>query len=289
MNVQDLLSRVKRIEIKTKSLTNQVFSGAWHSSFKGRGMSFSEVRDYAAGDDVRHIDWNVTARTGQAFVKVFEEERELTIMLLIDISDSTFFGSTEFLKSEWITELAAVLAFSASQNQDKVGLLLFSDKTELYIPPKKGKQHILRLIREMLVVQPGKKKSGLEAPLRYLNGIMNKKCVCFICSDFLYKIPESTLKILTKKHDIIGFQILDPLEIKWKQVGIMPVRDAESGQMFLLDTDDPKMADSLRNGQEQHNQAVKNAFLRSHADFMSLDMSTSYTKNLIQFFKRRGL
>ncbi|MBK9271573.1 MAG: DUF58 domain-containing protein [Saprospiraceae bacterium] len=289
MEVQDLLTRVKRIEIKTKSLTNQMFSGAWYSSFKGRGMSFSEVREYAAGDDIRHIDWNVTARTGQPFVKVFEEERELTIMLMIDVSDSTFFGSTEYLKTEWITELAAVLAFSASQNQDKVGLLLFSDKVELYIPPKKGKQHILRLIREMLVVKPGKKKSGLDIPLKYLNGIMNKKCVCFICSDFQFNIPESSLRIVSKRHDLIGFQVLDPLELSMKSVGVIPVRDAETGEFTMLDSLDKFGLQLIQQNQENHNQKVRSAFLRSKADFMTLDLNASYTKSLIKFFKRRSV
>lgn len=288
MEVQDIISKVRRIEIKTRGMTNQLFSGAWHSSFKGRGMSFSEVREYSAGDDVRHIDWNVTARNGQPFVKVYEEERELTIMLMIDISASTRFGSTDMLKSDFIAELAAVLAFSASQNQDKVGLLLFSDKVELYIPPKKGKQHILRMIREMLVRRRSNKTSGLQGPLQYLNGVMNKKSICFICSDFQFDIPETSLRILTRKHDIIGLHILDPLEKNWPGIGIIPLRDLETGERLYLDTSDVQMMKSFRQRQEKHQQKIKSVFLRSHADILSLDMNTSYIKTLMQFFSKRG-
>lgn len=289
MEVQDILARVRRIEIKTKGLSNQLFSGAYHSSFKGRGMSFSEVREYAAGDDVRHIDWNVTARSGQPFVKVYEEERELTIMLMIDISDSTFFGSGAYQKSEYITELAAVLAFSASQNQDKVGLILFSDKVELYIPPKKGRQHILRIIRELLVQRPGVRKSGLAHPLRFLKGVMHKRAICFVCSDFQFDIPESTLRIVAKTHELIGFQILDPLEYAWPSMGILPFRDAETGSQLLVDTSDPAWMQQMRLNQEQQVQSVRSKFIRAHADFLQIDMNASYTRSLIQFFKRRAM
>ncbi len=289
MEVQEILSRVRRIEIKTKGLSKQLFSGAYHSSFKGRGMSFSEVREYASGDDVRHIDWNVTARTGQPFVKVYEEERELTIMLMVDISDSTFFGSGDYQKSEYITELAAVLAFSASQNQDKVGLILFSDKVELYMPPKKGRQHISRIIRELLVRRPGVRKSGLVQPLRFLYGVMHKKAICFVCSDFQYEVPEPTLRIVAKRHELIGFQILDPLEYAWPPLGILPFRDSETGEQLLVDTSDPSWMKEMRNNQDRHIASVRSKFLRAHADFLQIDMTSSYTSSLIQFFKRRAL
>ena len=200
MDTQDILKKVRKLEIKTKGLSKHLFSGAYHSVFKGRGMSFSEVREYALGDDVRHIDWNVTARSGQTHIKVYEEERELTLMLAIDISSSMRFGSIIQRKMDWITEIAAVPSFSATQNHDKVGLLLFSDKIDLFIPPKKGKQHILRIIRELLVDRQVGKTTNFQAPLSYLNSVITKRSICFVISDFYDPLPETTLKILCKKQ-----------------------------------------------------------------------------------------
>jgi uncharacterized protein (DUF58 family) len=288
MEVQELLKKVRQIEIKTKGLSRQIFSGAYHSVFKGRGMSFSEVREYVPGDDVRHIDWNVTARAGQTFVKVYEEERELTLMLMIDVSKSTYFGSTEQSKAAWITEIAAVLAFSATQNQDKVGLILFSDQVHLYIPPKKGRQHILRIIREIVVPRDQKTASNLDVPLQYLNGVLHKRCICFLLSDFQLSIPETTLRIVAKKHDVIGIQILDPLEIELKEVGLIHLVDAESGARISVDTSDREWLRSHEQTQREHQLKTKSSFVRSKADFLAIDIRHSYISTLLQFFKRRS-
>lgn len=288
MEVQELLKKVRQIEIKTKGLSRQIFSGAYHSVFKGRGMSFSEVREYVPGDDVRHIDWNVTARAGQTFVKVYEEERELTLMLMIDVSKSTYFGSTEQSKAAWITEIAAVLAFSATQNQDKVGLILFSDQVHLYIPPKKGRQHILRIIREIVVPRNQKNASNLNVPLEYLNGVLHKRCICFLLSDFQLSIPETTLRIVAKKHDVIGIQILDPLEIQLKEVGLIHLVDAESGARISVDTSDREWLRSHEQTQREHQLKTKSSFVRSKADFLAIDIRYSYISTLLQFFKRRS-
>jgi len=288
MEVQELLKKVRQIEIKTKGLSRQIFSGAYHSVFKGRGMSFSEVREYVPGDDVRHIDWNVTARAGQTFVKVYEEERELTLMLMIDVSKSTYFGSTEQSKAAWITEIAAVLAFSATQNQDKVGLILFSDQVHLYIPPKKGRQHILRIIREIVVPRDQKTASNLDVPLQYLNGVLHKRCICFLLSDFQLSIPETTLRIVAKKHDVIGIQILDPLEIQLKEVGLIHLVDAESGARISVDTSDREWLRSHEQTQREHQSKTKSSFVRSKADFLAIDIRNSYISTLLQFFKRRS-
>lgn len=288
MEVQELLKKVRQIEIKTKGLSRQIFSGAYHSVFKGRGMSFSEVREYVAGDDVRHIDWNVTARAGQTFVKVYEEERELTLMLMIDVSKSTYFGTTEQSKAAWITEIAAVLAFSATQNQDKVGLILFSDQVHLYIPPKKGRQHILRIIREIVIPRNQKAESNLDVPLQYLNGVLHKRCICFVLSDFQLSIPETTLRIVAKRHDVIGIQILDPLEISMKNVGLIHLVDAENGSRMTMDTADQHWIKAHENLQSVHQQKTKTAFVKSKADFLAIDIRNSYISTLLQFFKRRS-
>ena len=288
MEVQELLKKVRQIEIKTKGLSRQIFSGAYHSVFKGKGLSFSEVREYVPGDDVRHIDWNVTARAGQTFVKVYEEERELTLMLMIDVSKSTYFGSTEQSKAAWITEIAAVLAFSATQNQDKVGLILFSDQVHLYIPPKKGRQHILRIIREIVVPRDQQTASNLDVPLQYLNGVLHKRCICFLLSDFQLSIPETTLRIVAKKHDVIGIQILDPLEIQLKKVGLIHLIDSESGARISFDTSDIEWLRSHEQTQREHQLKTKSSFVRSKADFLAIDIRYSYISTLLQFFKRRS-
>lgn len=287
MDTQEILKKVRQIEIKTKGLSHHLFSGAYHSTFKGRGMSFSEVREYQMGDDIRHIDWNVTARTGQTQVKVFEEERELTLMLLVDISRSMLFGSMAQNKLQWMIEIAAVLAFSAAQNHDKVGMILFSDKIHLYIPPKKGRQHILRMIRELLVTLPDAGQTRFDLPLQYLDRVQTKKTICFLLSDFHDPIPESTLKIVSRRHDVIGIQVLDPLEKELKDVGLIQLKDAESPQEILVDTSDRKWMNKYSESQKKYFLQIRQLFSRANADFLPLDLDDSYIKVLLNFFKKR--
>ena len=287
MDTQEILKKVRKLEIKTKGLSKHLFSGAYHSVFKGRGMSFSEVREYALGDDVRHIDWNVTARSGQTHIKVYEEERELTLMLAIDISSSMRFGSIIQRKIDWITEIAAVLSFSATQNHDKVGLLLFSDKIDLFIPPKKGKQHILRIIRELLVDRQVGKTTNFQAPLSYLNSVITKRSICFVISDFYDPLPETTLKILCKKHDVIGIQILDPLEKEMKDCGLLSVVDLENGQEAIIDTSDINYRTKLKDSTLNKMASTKQSFLKSNAEFLNIDDLPNYIKSLLRFFKMR--
>ena len=287
MQEQQLLSKVRRIEIKTKGLSRHLFSGAYHSIFKGRGMSFSEVREYSYGDDVRNIDWNVTARSDQAYVKVYEEERELSIMLLIDISKSTFFGSTDQSKAEWIAEIASVLAFSASQNNDKVGLLLFSHKVHLYIPPKKGRQHILRLIREILFIREDIGETNLKYTLEYLQGVLKKRSICFILSDFHTELPEQQIKLISKRHDLISMQILDPLEEYIPNVGLIPIKDSEKDLYTILDTSDMASMKRMNENIKSHILDTKTTFIRSKAEHIFLDVRSSYIKVLLNFFKSR--
>ena len=287
MQEQQLLSKVRRIEIKTKGLSRHLFSGAYHSIFKGRGMSFSEVREYTFGDDVRNIDWNVTARSDQAYVKVYEEERELSIMLLIDISKSTFFGSTDQSKAEWIAEIASVLAFSASQNNDKVGLLLFSHKVHLYIPPKKGRQHILRLIREILFIREDIGETNLKYTLEYLQGVLKKRSICFILSDFHTELPEQQIKLISKRHDLISMQILDPLEEYIPNVGLIPIKDSEKDLYTILDTSDMATMKRMNENIKSHIVDTKTTFVRSKAEHIFLDVRSSYIKVLLNFFKSR--
>ncbi|MBK8735090.1 MAG: DUF58 domain-containing protein [Saprospiraceae bacterium] len=287
MDTQEILKKVRKLEIKTKGLSKHLFSGAYHSVFKGRGMSFSEVREYALGDDVRHIDWNVTARSGQTHIKVYEEERELTLMLAIDISSSMRFGSIIQRKIDWITEIAAVLSFSATQNHDKVGLLLFSDKIDLFIPPKKGKQHILRIIRELLVDRQVGKTTNFQAPLSYLNSVITKRSICFVISDFYDPLPETTLKILCKKHDVIGIQILDPLEKEMKDCGLLSVVDLENGHEAIIDTSDINYRTKLKDSTLNKMASSKQSFLKSNAEFLNIDDLPNYIKSLLRFFKMR--
>jgi len=235
-DVKEILKKVRKIEIKTKRLSKHLFSGEYHSAFKGRGMSFSEVRAYNYGDDVRNIDWNVTARTNEAHVKVYEEERELTVMLLIDVSKSSFFGTSEQFKNDYITELAAVISFSAITNNDKVGAILFTDQVEMYIPPKKGRQHILRIIRELIYLEPKGQGTNLKEPLQYLNNIIKKKSIAFIISDFITDSYEESLRIAAKKHDIIGLHVFDRYEKTIPDVGLLDVIDAETSEKKVIDT-----------------------------------------------------
>ena len=288
MDTRELLKKVRKIEIKTKGLSKHIFSGEYHSAFKGRGMSFSEVRDYQYGDDVRNIDWNVTARTGDPHIKVFEEERELTLMLLVDVSPSCAFGTIDQFKNEVITEICAVLAFSAIQNNDKVGLILFAQEVELYIPPKKGRSHILRIIRELIHHQAQGTRTDLSNPLIYLNNVIKKRCIAFVLSDFITQGYEESLRIAAKRHDVIGFKIYDPHERQLPNAGLIHVEDKETGQRRLLDTSSRRLRDAYAARFESDHEDFKRTFARSKSDTLSLQSDASYINALHQFFKRRS-
>jgi uncharacterized protein (DUF58 family) len=279
-DTQDILKKVRRIEIKTKNISKHIFSGEYHSAFKGRGMSFSEVRSYQFGDDVRDIDWNVTAKTGATHIKVYEEERELTLMLLVDVSASTQTGSQQ-IKNDLITEVAALLAFSATTNNDKVGAILFSEQVELYIPPAKGKKHILRIIREMLRIRPASKGTDLAGALRFLTNVQKKKSIAFVLSDYRADTYKQALQIASRRHDIIGIMINDEIDKAMPAVGLLPAIDPESGQVVLVDT-----TDASSSGLEYLKEAV-DCFKRSSADLIQLETGQDYVKVLLRFFKGR--
>lgn len=288
METSELLKKVRRIEIKTKGLSKHIFSGEYHSAFKGRGMSFSEVRGYQYGDDVRNIDWNVTARTGDPYIKVFEEERELTVMLVVDVSPSSFFGTNEQMKNEIITEISAVLAFSAINNNDKVGIIFFSDKVEKFIPPKKGKQHILRIIRELIDFKPEGKGTNLAIALEYLNNIIKKRCTTFILSDFFTKNYETALRIAARRHDLIGVHMYDTREMEMPNVGLIRVLDAETGQRIWLDTSVKRIRAQYKKWFQDNFTYLKSTFAKSGADIVSIQTNESYVNALLKFFKKRG-
>ena len=287
METTDLLKKVRRIEIKTKGLSRQIFAGEYQSAFKGRGMSFSEVRNYQYGDDVRNIDWNVTARSNEPYVKVFEEERELTVMLLVDISKSSFFGTTKQLKNELITEICAVLAFSATNNNDKVGLLLFSDKVEKFLPPKKGRGHILRIIRELIDTRPTGGGTDIGMALTYFTNMVKKRSICFLLSDFLADGYEKPLRLAARRHDLIGMHLYDPREKELPKVGLIHARDAESGVLRWIDTGSRRVRKRYAKWYEEHQEYYKDAFAKSGADSMSVETTEDYTKALLRFFKSR--
>lgn len=288
MDSSELLKKVRKIEIKTRGLSSHLFTGGYHSAFKGRGMSFSDVRPYQQGDDVRAIDWNVTARTGEAYIKVFEEERENTVMLLVDISGSAVFGSHTQFKEEYLTEVCAVLAFSAIANNDKVGVMLFSDHTELFIPPQKGKQHILRIIREILTAKPTGKGTDIAGALQFIHNALKKRCVCFVLSDFLDDKYERALGILGRQHDCIGIHCWDALERDLPDVGVLRVADAESGEQIWVDTTSIRLRRQYAQTFEAHLEATRDLFRRSGADFLSLRTDQPYVQALLQFFSRRS-
>lgn len=284
----ELLKKVRRIEIKTRGLSSHLFTGGYHSAFKGRGMSFSEVRPYYPGDDVRAIDWNVTARAGEPYIKVFEEERENTVMLLVDVSGSAVFGSHTQFKAEYLTELCAVLAFSAIANNDKVGVLLFSDKIELYVPPKKGKQHILRIIRDILEAKPTSRGTDLNGALRYVLNGLKKRSVCFVLSDFLGTAYEDALNVLSRRHDLVGIHCWDPLERDLPEVGVLRVADAETGQQIWVDTTSARLRRQYRAHFEAHTAQTSALFRQAGADFISLGTHESYVHGLMRFFAQRS-
>lgn len=288
MDTKEILKKVRKIEIKTRRLSDHIFSGEYHSSFKGRGMTFSEVRQYQFGDDIRSIDWNVTARYNEPFVKVFEEERELTMMLLVDLSASEFFGTTDQFKRDIITEISATLAFSAIQNNDKVGLLLFSDEVELFIPPKKGKSHVLRIIRELIEYQPKSKKTDIAMALRYLSQVMKKKAIVFLLSDFMDDDYDSPLKIASKRHDITGIRIYDKCEVEMPKIGIVPMEDVETGNVILVNTNNRNTRNNYKANYLENVDYFETVFSKSGAGTISTRVDEGYVKKLLGYFKRRN-
>ncbi|MFZ9074981.1 MAG: DUF58 domain-containing protein [Flavobacteriaceae bacterium] len=287
MDTKALLKKVRKIEIKTRRLSDHVFGGEYHSTFKGRGMTFSEVRQYQFGDDVRSIDWNVTARYNEPFVKVFEEERELTLMLVVDVSGSEAFGTQIQFKRDLITEIAATLAFSALQNNDKVGLILFSDQVELFIPPKKGRSHILRIIRELLEFEPESKRTSISTALEFLSGVLKKKAIVFVLSDFMDKNYEKTLRISAKKHDLTGIRVFDPVETKLPNLGIVPLRDAETGMVRWISTFSKKVRLNYEKKYREQVVAFEELFSKNGAGHISCSVEESYVKKLLGYFKAR--
>lgn len=289
METSELIRKVRRIEIKTRSLSQQIFAGQYHSAFKGRGMAFSEVRQYNYGDDVRFIDWNVTARFNTPYVKVFEEERELTVMLLIDISASNLFGTRNQFKSELITELAAVLSFSAIYNNDKVGVLFFSDHVEKFIPPAKGKSHILRIIRELITYQPNQKnRTNISEALRYFTNAQKKKCTAFLLSDFVCEDFEQALKITANRHDLIALNIVDKGEMGIPNLGMIELQDPETGRRFWADTGSKKVRDSYSKWWKTLNDNNLETFRKSGIDVVQLYTDKDYVPTLKELFIRRG-
>jgi len=288
MDTKEILKKVRKIEIKTKRLSNNIFGGEYHSSFKGRGMTFSEVRQYQFGDDVRTIDWNVTARYNEPFVKVFEEERELTMMLMVDVSGSELFGTTNQFKKDTITEIAATLAFSATQNNDKVGLILFSDDVELFIPPKKGKSHVLRIIRELIEFTPKSKKTNISEALKFLSSILKKRAIVFVLSDFMDDNYEKTLKIAGNKHDVTGIRIYDKHDEEIPNLGMVPMLDAESGTVQLVNTSSKKVRTAYKANALRLNDYFQNMFTRSGSGTINVRVDESYVKKLLNYFKSKG-
>ncbi|MFY0604518.1 MAG: DUF58 domain-containing protein [Flavobacteriaceae bacterium] len=288
MDTKEILKKVRKIEIKTRRLSDHIFGGEYHSTFKGRGMTFSEVRQYQFGDDVRAIDWNVTARYNEPYVKVFEEERELTMVLMVDVSGSEFFGTTNEFKKDIVTEIAATLAFSAIQNNDKVGLILFSDDIELFIPPKKGKSHVLRIIRELIEFKPKSKKTDIGAAFKFLSNVMKKKAIVFMLSDFMDDSYEKTLKIVGNKHDITGIRVYDKHDQEIPNLGMVPMLDAESGEVLLINTASKSVRSSYQaNATRLYNYYIS-TFKRSGSGTINTRVDESYVKKLLGYFKHKG-
>ena len=288
MNTKELLKKVRKIEIKTRKLSNNIFGGEYHSAFKGRGMTFSEVRKYQYGDDVRTIDWNVTARYREPYVKVFEEERELTLMLLVDISGSSNFGTRTKLKNEILTEIAATLAFSALNNNDKVGLVLFSNKIELFIAPKKGKTHILRIIRELLNYESTSLKTNISKALEFLSQVQKKKAIIFILSDFIDSDYSKSVQLLSKKHDLTGVRIFDLFEKELQKSGLLFVNDAETGRKLWINSSSKKVRESYNLSFRKNADYFKNSFSKNGAGAIALSTNDEYVKTLLNYFKNRA-
>lgn len=287
METTELLKKVRKIEIRSRGLTRQIFAGEYHSAFRGRGMAFSEVREYQFGDDIRSIDWNVTARFGHPYVKIFEEERELTVMLLVDVSRSGDFGTVSSTKRELMTEIAAVLAYSVIANNDKVGLMLFSDRVEKYIPPKKGRGHMLRIIREMLSYEPQVSGTSLAEPLRYLTNVIRKRCTAFILSDFMAPPFVESLRIASGKHDMVALRITDRREKEIPDVGFMKVTDPETGRENWIDTSSARIRKEYASLWKRHDETVSNTFVSCGVDVATISTGEDYIKPLISLFKHR--
>ena len=288
MDTKELLKKVRKIEIKTRRLSDHIFGGEYHSTFKGRGMTFSEVRQYQYGDDVRNIDWNVTARYNEPYIKVFEEERELIMMLMVDISGSELFGTQEQFKNEVVTEIAATLAFSATQNNDKIGLILFSDEVELYVPPKKGRSHVLRIIRELIEFQPKSKQTDIAEALKFLSNVMKKKAIVFVLSDFIASNYERTLKIVANKHDVTGIRVYDKREEEIPNLGMVQMEDEETGESVLVNTTSKRVRMNYGRFYREKVEFFTDSFNKSGAGTIDCRVDESYVKKLLGYFKRRG-
>ena len=287
MLTKELLKQVRQIEIRTKGLVNQVCSGEYHSVFNGRGMEFSEVREYQFGDDIRSIDWNVTARFGHPYIKVFEEERELTVILMVDLSGSLMFGSVSKTKQRIAAELSAILAFSALKNNDKVGLILFTDKIEKFVPPRKGRKHVLRIIREVLSFEPEGKSTNLKGALEYMNNAIKKKSIAFLISDFMDEGFEKILRIVGRKHDLIGIVLDDRREKEMPNLGLVKLADAETGAERWIDTGSKRVRSQMIFDRKEREKLRNSIFIKSHLDRIEVTTGSNYIQPLVQFFRRR--
>ncbi len=289
VDTSELLKKVRKIEIKTRGLSNNIFAGEYHTAFKGRGMQFAEVREYMPGDDVRSIDWNVTARYSKPFIKVFEEEREMTLMLIVDVSGSDDFGTAEQTKREYLTEVAATIAFSAATNNDKIGVIFFSDKIEKYIPPQKGKKHILYIIRELLSFQPTSRKTDINFALKYFTNMVKKRCSAFLISDFIDEGDYSdSMLIASRKHDLAALQIYDPREKELPNAGIIKMKDAETNEDMWVDTSDSNIRKIYNQFVEERDEVLAQRFAKSGVDYISISTTDDYVKSLMKLFKKRA-
>jgi len=290
METSELIKRVRKIEIKTRGLTNNIFAGEYHTAFKGRGMAFSEVREYQFGDDIRNIDWNVTARYNKPFVKIYEEERELTVMLLIDMSGSREFGSTNMLKKNLITEISAILAFSAIQNNDKIGVIFFSEKIEKFIPPKKGRSHILRIISELIDFEPKERGTDISGAIRYMTNAIKKRCTAFVISDFIQNEDtlENALSIANNRHDVVALRIYDERETVLPNIGMIKLKDAESGNYTWVDSSDRRAREIYERWWRDLSTQLDNNFRKSGVDYVNISTNHDYVRALISLFKKRG-
>jgi uncharacterized protein (DUF58 family) len=287
LDTRDILRKVRQIEIKTRGVVNEIMSGEYHAVFKGRGMNFAEVREYQIGDDVRTIDWNVSARMGHPYIKLFEEERELTVMLVCDVSSSQHFGSGATMKVDVATELAAVLAFSAIRNNDKVGVLLFTDRIEKYIAPRKGKSHILRILRELITFEPQRSGTDIRAALEYLNSVVNKRAIVFLISDFLDHDYERAARIVSRKHDLTAVHLSDPREQAWPKLPLVRLHDAETGRTYWADGASQHVRSAMEKNVLTWHANVKNQFQRAGIDYLPLTVGADYVRPLVRFFKQR--
>ena len=288
METSELIKKVRKIEIKTRGLSKNIFAGEYHTAFKGRGMTFAEVREYQYGDDIRSVDWNVTARFGHPYIKVFEEERELTVVLLIDVSGSREFGSVTQLKKDIFTEVAATLAFSTIQNNDKIGVIFFSDKIEKFIPPKKGKKHVLHIIRELIDFTPESNKTDIGGALRYFTNAIKKSSTAFVISDFMDKSFERDLTIANRKHDVVALQVYDIRETELPNVGLVKLKDAETGERIWVDTSDKRLRTTYKHAWGESQLALQKVFTKSGVDTVSMSTSEDYVRALMKLFKMRA-